>query len=84
MARLACPASCCTSRKEPPASGDLAGGAGDEGAPSGMGGTPGKAQRRIEPVEPELHRVGREAPAALGEDDRVPRLHILRAPDAAP
>ena len=37
----------------PPGFRGFAGGAGDEGAPSGMGGTARKAECRREPVEPE-------------------------------
>ena len=57
----------------------FAGGAGDEGAPSRMGGTARKAECRIQPVEPELHAVGAEAPAAFRVDDRVPGFQFWRA-----
>ncbi len=47
-----------------------------------MGGTSRKAECRIEPVKPELHGGGAEAPSAFGEDDRVPGRE-LRSPRLA-
>ena len=74
MARLACPASCCTSRKDPPASETLRAARVMKVRRPECEEQPAKPERRVEPVKPQLHRGGREPPAALGEEDGVPGL----------